>query len=145
MKSWYRADHRTELGKTLLSWRQKATNKFFSKIITWLLGAFVFGMLTAILLASIGAIELAQNAARIVFFIIFICGLINAYLRNMVHGLEYRITEKALVHFRPFFGFEKMDPVNVRSLPFLRSRIEYMPWQEIKEIKDENETLLIIL
>jgi len=80
-------------------------------------------------------------SARIVFFVVFIVGVIAAFFRNIYYGLEFRVTEKALVQPNSFFGSAitrpgaDTDPVGPRA--------EYIPWEIVKEIADQEGTLLL--
>ncbi len=143
MKDWHRL-YTNDLGGRLFSWRHKSPSRFFMKILTWLLGGFVFGILTAILFDVIGLVNLAQNAARIMFFVTFLSGVIDAFFRFVVNGVEFFIMQRGLVSMKPFSTFEMLAKFIEGLLPRL-NKSEYLEWQEIKEIKESNGNLGVIL
>lgn len=143
MKNWHRLFNK-DLGSRLYSWRHKSPSRFFMKILTWLLGGFVFGILAAIFFDVIGLVEIAQNAARIVFFITFLSGVVNAFYRFIINGVEFIIMQKGLVAIKPVSGLEKLAKLIERFFPRL-NKSEYLEWQEIKEIKEGNGELYVVL
>ena len=154
MKIWRRIK-KMDLGAPLLSWRHRAPNRFFVKIFTWLLGGFVFGILTAILVDWIGITffgqnetrmaDFAQNAARIVFFVVFIGGVINAFFRNVIFGHEFRIMEKGFVHMKPIFGHDGLARLfDERKCPFFGKSV-YIDWKDVKEIKESEKGVVLVL
>ena len=114
------------------------------KIFTWLLGGFVFGILTAIFFDIIGLVEIAQNAARIVFFIAFLSGVVNSFFRFIINGVEFIIMQKGLVAIKPVSGLEKLANLIERFFPRL-NKSEYIEWQDMKEIKEGNGELYVAL
>ena len=115
------------------------------KIATWMLGGFVFGMVTAIAVDTAGLHELSLSAARTVFFVVFIMGVIDAFFRNVYHGLQYRITDRALVMVKPFYGIEAVGrSLGSEEKPF-GEKLEFIEWSEIKEIKEHESSLLSTL
>jgi hypothetical protein len=144
MKIWHRS-RKMDLGKTLLVWHHRAVSRFFMKIATWLLGGFVCGMLTSIFFAAIGSYEIAQGAARIVFIVVFIAGVAGSYLRNVHYGLEYRIMERGLGNVKPLLGTHAAGHIIGLSDDALGGRTEYILWSEIREVKEEEGTLIAIL
>jgi hypothetical protein len=141
MKVWQRSKKETDFGRVLLIWRHRASGRFFSKIFSWLLGGFVMGLLASILFDTIGLEDQAIHAGRIVFFAVFIIGVISAFFRNLVYGLHYRITQKALLHIRPLCGIEAWSGAG--KCCFLDDRTEYLPWEQIKSV-DESEGNLVL-
>ena len=142
MKVWQKQKNK-DLGKTLFSWRYRATNRFFTKIFTWLLGGFVSGILTSIIFLIIGLPAYSAMSARIVFFVVLILGVIGAFFRYIYYGIEYRITEKALVQPNLLFGSAlnrpETDTISVGS------RAEYIPWDIVKEIADQEGVMLLTI
>ena len=144
MKTWQKAKNE-DLGRPLFIWRHRAISRFLTKIFTWLLGGFVSGILTAIFFAAIGLPEVAQLAARIVFFVVFILGLISAFFRNVYHGIEYRITDKAIVHIKPWCGIESINRIlGSEEKPF-GQQVEFIGWEKAKEMKDQENSLVMVL
>ncbi len=144
MKMWKKIKQ-SETGETLLIWRSKSVNRFLLKILTWLLGSFVCGILTAIVLAPIINPDTAQNAARFVFFIVLIFGNINSFFNNVIHGLEFRITSKGLVGVKPFCGIEVISKnIGLDKVSFLNKN-EFIPWSSFKEIETSDNAFAGIL
>ena len=137
MKLWQKT-RSEQFGDLLFSWRYKAQNRFFTRIFTWLLSAFVFGLLTAIILSWFGLVDLAQPAARIIFFMVFIGGIIDAYFENIVAGIEYRIYQNALVHIKSGFGRDWL------KMPFPGTKYEFIRWNDIESIRQNDENIELI-
>ena len=144
MKLWQRTKGK-DLGKVLISWTFKAPSRFLTKILTWILGAFVFGIFTSIALHSVGLTNIALQIARIVFFIVLILGIIDAFFRNIVNGNEYRITEKGLVQAKPYCGYNKLANILESTNIQYFNKHEYIPWDHIKEVKESQAGLLFII
>jgi len=144
MKVWQK-DKNINFGKTLLAWRHRSVSRFIMKKGSWLLGAFVFGLLTSIFFHTIQQDSLAQNMGRIAFAVVLITGILSAFFRHIYYGLYYRITEKALVAIRPFCGFERLMAWVGSPDKAPLSKLEYLPWEDIKEVKDEKGSLLLVL
>ena len=144
MKQWQKGK-KEDIGETLLSWQHKATQRFFMKIGTWLLTGFVAGILASIIMATINQANAAQFVARFVFWLVFISGTTSSYYRNIHNGLEYRISEKALVSVKPVCGIVSIDKWLNSINSFFQQRIFYIPWKEIDELKDENGTIIVNL
>jgi|GEM_PF-513061 len=136
MKMWDKSKT-DDFGSILVGWRHRSTSRFFSKIFSWLLGAFVFGLLTSIFFLAIGMSHLSQPAARIVFFVFFIPGIVSSYFRTIVNGIEYWITESAIVQLRPFSGFEKLNEMLGSPEHPFRRRYFSIPWSQVKDIKTD--------
>ncbi len=135
MKMWEKSKRKEDFGSILVSWRHRSTSRFFSKIFSWLLGAFVFALLTSIFFLAIGMSHLSQPAARIVFFVFFIPGIVSSYFRTIINGVEYWLTENAVVQLRPFSGFENLDKrLGSKEHPF-RMRYFSIPWTRVKDLK----------
>ena len=144
MKLWKRAKGQ-DLGNVLISWRYKASSRFFTKILTWILGAFVFGIFASIALHTVGLTDLSLPAARIVFFVVLILGIIDAYFRNVVNGNEFQITENGLVHVKPFCGYDELaDKLRSTNLAYF-NKDEFVSWQKLTKIKETNEGLKFLL
>jgi len=143
MKNWQRL-YNKDLGRRLYSWRQKSPSRFFMKILTWLLGGFVFGILTAIFFDVINLVDLAQNAGRIMFFVTFLSGTINAFFRFVVNGVEFVVMQKGLVAVKPASGFKTLAKFIEGFFPRL-NKSEYIEWQDIKEIKESDGELYVAL
>ncbi len=144
MKTWQKVKNK-DFGKPIFIWRYRAINRFFTKIFTWLLGGFVTGILTSIFFLAVGLPDVSLAAARIVFFVVFIFGLISAFFRNVYYGLEYRITETALVHVKPMCGIESIGRILGSVEKPFGQQFEYISWERTKELKDENNTFMMIL
>ena len=143
MKLWKRAKGQ-DLGKTLISWTYKAPSRFFTKILTWILGAFVFGIFASILFHTIGLTDLSQPVARVVFFIVLVLGIIDAYFRNVVNGNEFRITENGLINVKPYCGYdgiaEKLRKTNIAYF----NKDEFISWETITKIKETSTGLAFL-
>jgi len=144
MKLWRRGK-KIDLGETLVVWHHRAVNRFTMKIFTWLLGGFVSGMLTAILLAAFGFADIAQIAARIVFFLVFIAGAAGSFYRNVYFGLEYRLTDRALVSVRPQLGTQVIGQLFGGSERPFAHHLEYINLEEVKDLSEEEGNLLATL
>lgn len=144
MKLWQRIKAR-DRGKIYISWRYKAPSRFFTKILTWLLGAFVFGIFTSITVHAAGFTEYSLYTARIAFFLVFILGIIDAFFRNIINGNEYQITELGLVNSKPYCGFDRLaEKLEATGIPFF-IKSEFIPWQAIKEIKETKDGIVFLL
>ena len=143
MRVWLRSNRQTDFGKNLLIWRHRAVNRFVGKIFSWLLGGFVMGLLASILLNGLGLGNHSLFAGRLVFFLVFIAGVISAIFHNLIYGLEFRITQKALLHVRPLFSFLSGGRPAERCHPF--DRVEFIPWEEIKSVDESAGALAITL
>ncbi len=145
MKVWHK-DKQKDFGRMLLGWRHRAVGRFIMKIGSWILGAFVMGILSAIALYVIlqNAIA-AQQGGRITFFVVLIIGIISAFFRHIYYGLYYRICEKALVAVRPFCGFEQLICPNGEIEKAFGTKLEYIPWESIKEVREKDGKLLLVL
>jgi len=143
MKLWQRGSLETDFGPLLLIWRHRAAGRFYSKIFSWLLGGFVLGLLASITFNAIGLGGFSLSAGRITFFVVFILGVVSAFFRNLAYGLDYRITQKALLHVRPLCGIERLRPAGGK----LRKgdRIDYLPWEEIKSVNEAGGALALTL
>ena len=143
MKIWKKTK-KNNFDDIILAWRMRSTGRFLSKIFSWLLGAFVIGLLTSIFFLAIQAPQLSQPMARLFFFIFFILGILSNYFRSFVNGLEYRITGDALVQVQPFSGFEKLNAViGTDRYPF-RTEYYFILWKDIKNIKDKAAKIQIM-
>ena len=144
MKAWQKQKNE-DLGRPLFIWRHRAISRFFTKIFTWLLGGFVSGIMTSIFFLAIGLPDLSLLAARVVFFVVFIFGVISAFFRNVYHGIEYRITDKAIVHVKPWSGIESIGRFfGSEEKPF-GQQAEFISWERTKEIKDQENSLVLVL
>lgn len=143
MKVWQRGSTETDFGPLLLIWRHRATGRFYGKIFSWLLGGFVMGLLASIFFNAIGLGELSLRAGRILFFLVFILGVISAFFRYVIYGLHYRITQKGLLHVRPLCGIEKLRPAGEKLLR--GDRIEFLPWDEVKSAGEAGGVLTLTL
>ncbi len=142
MKVWQK-QKKKDLGKALFSWRYRATRRFFTKIFTWLLGGFVSGIITSIIFLIIGLPAYSATSARVVFFAVFLSGMVGAFIRNICNGLEYVISEKALVHFNPAIDIKA--PKTALAHIVANRRTEYVLWDNVKEIADQDGSLLLTL
>jgi hypothetical protein len=144
MKLWKRAKGQN-LGNILISWTYKASSRFFTKILTWILGAFVFGIFASIALHTIGLTDLSLSAARLVFFIVLVLGIIDAYFRNVVNGNEFQITENGLVHVKPFCGYDDIaDKLRATNMAYF-NKDEFISWEKITKVKESTEGLKFLL
>lgn len=144
MKIWHRSKGEN-FGQTLLAWRHQSTGRFINKIGSWLLGGFVMGILASIFFKMIGLADLGLYAGRAVFFLVFFLGVLSAFFRNIVHGLEYRITEKALLHVQPLCGIESLTKFVAAALRMRWERVTFLPWEEIKSVQDQEGHLHLTL
>ena len=144
MKFWNKTSE-FNFGETIVTWRHRDAGRFFWKIFSWLLGGFVFGILTSIFFAAIQMPDISLPAARIVFFLVFIIGIVSNLFRALVYGYEYKITQKAIVHSHPFYGWERLGALlGSEDKPF-RHIHYYLPWEELKEIREQEHGILLVL
>ena len=101
--------------------------------------------MTSIFFLAIGLPDLSLLAARIVFFLVFIFGIISAFFRNVYYGIEYRITEKAIVHIKPWCGIESIGRILGSEEKPLGQQVEYIGWEKAKELKDQDNSLVMVL
>lgn len=144
MKLWNKTLN-WEFGDTILTWRYRDAGRFGGKIFSWLLGAFVFGILTSIFFAAIHKADLALPLARLVFFVVFIVGVTSNLFRALIYGYQFKITQQAIVMPYPFFGWEKLGILlGSEEKPF-RLLHYYLNWQDIKEIRDAENGIVLVL
>ncbi len=144
MKAWHKAKQE-DFGRILLIWRHRAVSRFFMKIATWLLGGYVTGILTSIIIDTLGDPVLSQKAGRIAFLVVFVLGVVNAFFQNVLNGMEFRISEKALVSVKSLFGSAAGGNLLKSVGKLLGQHAEYILWNEIKDIKDEQQVIMLIL
>ncbi len=144
MKAWHKAKQK-DFGNTLLVWRHRTLSRFFMKTGTWLLGGYVSGILTSIIIDTLGDPVLSQKAARVAFLVVFVFGVVNAFFQNVLNGVEFRISEKALVSVKSLFGSTAGSNWLESVGKLLGQHAEYILWNEIKEIKDEQKIILLVL
>lgn len=144
MKLWNKS-FSWDFGDTILAWRVRDGGRFFWKILSWLLGAFVFGLGTSILFAAIQMPELSLPAARVVFFIVFILGVMSNLFRAIVYGYQYKITQQAIVHAHPLYGWEKLGTLLGSADKPFRQTNYYFFWQEIKDVHEKEKGLVLSL
>lgn len=143
MKIWQKTK-KNDFDHLVMGWRIRSVGRLFSKIFSWLLGAFVIGLLTSIFFLALQAPQLSQPMARVLFFLFFFLGISSNFYRTIVNGLEYWITGDALVQVQPFCGFEKLNSlIGGKTYPF-RTEYYYIPWDNIKTVKEENEKVQIV-
>ncbi len=134
-----------QFGDTLVEWRHRDTSKFFSKIFSWLLGAFVFGLLTSIFFAAIGLPDASLPLARLVFFVVFIMGVVSNLFRAVINGFHYAITQQALVYEHPLFGWEGLGKLLGSDNKPFRQRFYFIKWQNVREIREQAPGFLLVL
>jgi hypothetical protein len=144
MKVWHK-DTKIETGKILLIWRHRAVGHFIMKVGSWILGAFVTGLLAAIAMHTINWDAPAQDMGRLTFVVVLVVGSLSAFFRHIYYGLHYRLTEKALVAVRPFCGFEGLLRLLGIDETAWGSKSEYLKWEEIRDAKDEKGVLILQL
>lgn len=145
MKIWHKTTN-WNFGQSLVTWRNRDNNKFYWKILSWLLGAFVFGILTSIAFGYVlGLPDIAKPAAQIMFVIVYIIGMTSQLFRCILYGFHYQITEKAIVHIHPFYGWEELGKIlGSENKPF-KQLLFYFEWNEIKEIRESGNGMTCIL
>jgi hypothetical protein len=144
MKAWHKVKQET-FGEAMLVWRHRATNRFFMKIFSWLLGGYVIGILISILVDTFGEAALAPKAGRSAFLLAFALGVINAFFVNVYNGLKYQVMENALVSSKSLLGVEAFERMFGAFGHLIGNRQEYILWNEIKEMKDEQNALALTL
>ena len=144
MKIW-RKVKKEELGEPFLVWRHRATNRFFLKIGSWILGGFVFAILAAIVISIFRHPPqyIEDQVPWIVFFLVFIFGMLNAFIRNIYNGLEFRINGNGIVTVKPQHGFELLGFDKKDGLRPFGEVYELLPWSEIKELKEQDDTIIM--
>lgn len=144
MKLWNKTLN-GDFGEIILTWRYRDVGRFVGKIFSWLLGAFVFGILTSIFFAAIQKADMAQPLARLVFFVVFITGVVSNFFRAVVYGYQFKITEKAMVTPHPFFGWEKLGIIlGSEEKPF-RHVNYFLNWADTKEIREIDNGIVVVL
>ncbi len=139
MKAWKKTRGLEQFGKPYIIWHYKTVNRFVVKIFTWLLSAFVAGILAALLCHHLNLVEIGQFLARIVFLVVFFVGVIDAYLENVFYGIDYRVADKAMLHIKPFFLLQPVLGLLGNKIASLARRIEYIEWKDIEKYKADNE------
>lgn len=144
MKIWKKSS-RWNFGPTLIAWRHQDVKRYISRIFfTWLLGAFVFGLLTSIFFLTIGQDHLSLPLARIVFFVIFIYGLVTDLFRYVIRGLNYQVCRDGMVYVKPYIGWEPGSGTHFsQEKETVPSRYFYIPWQDVKDIQEDEEHMLL--
>ncbi len=144
MKLWNKTLN-GDFGEIILTWRYRDVGRFVGKIFSWLLGAFVFGILTSIFFAGIQKADMALPLARLVFFIVFISGVASNFFRAVVYGYQFKITEKAIVIPQPFFGWEKLGIIlGSEEKPF-RQVNYFLNWEDSQEIREIENGIVLVL
>lgn len=141
---WWNKTTKADFGQVILTWRHRDAGRFVGKIFSWLLGAFVFGILTSIFFAAIQLPDIALPAARGVFFIVFIVGLLNDLFRAILNGYEYMITQRAIVYSHPFYGWERVGALLASADRPFRQTYYYFYWQDVKEIRELEHGILLV-
>ncbi|MBN1542794.1 hypothetical protein JW992_11665 [candidate division KSB1 bacterium] len=146
MKVWKKTRNQ-DFGALIQSWRHKNTERFWMRILTWILTGFVFALATSIMLGNLLGLEpdLTQCLARIVFFVTVIIGIIDSYFSNIVLGVETRLYEKALVQVQPPVVLEWLAFLQKRPQPRIGYKYEYLPLAMIKSVQLEKNELVINL
>jgi hypothetical protein len=144
MKIWQKTKN-WDFGQTLLEWRHHDAGRLGGKIFSWLLGAFVFGILTSIFLAAVGQADLAQPWARLVFFVVLILGTASNVFRCIINGFNYKITQQAMVHVHPYLGWEKLSGFLGKLTSLFQVSYFTINWKTVKEIREQNNGILLIL
>ncbi len=129
----------------MLVWRHRSISRFFMKNATWLLGGYVTGILTSIIIDTLGEPVFAQKVGRVAFLLVFVFGVVNAFFQNVLNGMEFRISEKALLSVKSLFGVEATGNLLESIGRLLGQHAEFILWNEIKEIKDEQKTVMIVM
>jgi len=133
-------------GNTLVAWRHKNTGRYFSRLFSnWLLGAFVFGILTSILFLALDLPQLSLPVARTVFFIYLVYGVITDFFRYIIYGLNYQVCENALVFTRPLLGWEAAGNKIFSTKKKPLTRYYYLSWKDVTDIKDSEDSLLLTI
>ena len=144
MKLWNKTSNR-DFGDTILTWRYRDVGRFVGKIFSWLLGAFVFGILTSIFFLAIQQPDLSLPLARLVFFIVFIIGVASNFFRAVIYGYDLQITQKAIVTPHPFFGWEKLGIIlGSEEKPF-RQVNYFINWDDTKDIRESENAIVLVL
>jgi hypothetical protein len=144
MKLWNKTSN-GDFGETILTWRYRDVGRFVGKIFSWLLGAFVFGILTSIFFLAIQKPDLSLPLARLVFFIVFIIGIASNFFRAIIYGYEFQIAQKAIVTPHPFFGWEKLGIIlGSEEKPF-RHVNYFINWDDMKEIREVENGIVLLL
>jgi hypothetical protein len=144
MKIWQKTRN-WDFGQTLLEWRHRDAGRLGGKIFSWLLGAFVFGILTSIFWAAVGQPDWAQPWARIVFFVVLILGTASNVFRCIINGLDYKITQQAMVHVHPYLGWEKFSGLLGKLMSAFQVSYFTINWRTVKEIREQKNGILLIL
>lgn len=144
MKFWHKSKS-MNFGNIVLRWRHRDVRRFYYKILSWILAAFIGGIFTSIICAALGIFEQALLLSRIMFLVVFVVGTANSYFIYVVFGSETRLTERALVVVRPVIGHVPLaERLGSPTAPFA-ARYDYLPWEEIKDVKEQDGQLLLIL
>lgn len=142
MKHWHKSKE-PSFGQTIIEWRRRDIERLIGKIFfSWLFAGFFFGILASIFFIAIGLADIAQKAARVVFFGVWIGGAIDSWFRCVVKGISYQITTQGVVHIHPYFGWEESCPPPKRR--FFKPTYYFVPWAEVKEIKDHKKSGFVL-
>jgi hypothetical protein len=144
MKKWHKST-RMDLGRILLRWRHRDVQRFYWKIASWILSAFIIGIFVSILCVGFGVSEMALRWSRAAFFISLVGGVLNSFFIYVVTGSEYRITDKAFVAVRPMIGYEPLAAKLASAERPLGAKLEHLTWDEIKEAREKDGQLALIL
>ncbi len=146
MKAWKKSKA-SHLGETILSWRHRAKNRFWVKLGSWLLGAYVFAILSAIVMFPFP--DLAHSTVKtvpwIVFVFVYIWGVYNSFMQFLYNGTEYRIMQNGLAHIKPVFGLELPGLDKKDDIYPYGKHFEFLAWDSIQELKEEEESLHVVL
>ncbi len=142
MKMWLKSNTLPS-APAIVEWRRRDLGRFGNKVFSWLLGAFVFGILTSIFFLAVGLPDTAQPAARVVFFAVLIAGLISSAFHCLIKGLWYQITPGGIVHVHPYFGWQ--ERIEEKGTRFFKPHFYSLPWEQVKEIREHKNGLLLIL
>ena len=143
MKTWKKLKS-YQPDKVYFIWRHRNFDRFFTKIFTWILGGFVAGILTSIILPIIISPELTEILARVIFFVVTLAGILSAFYRNVVNGLEYRITNLGVVHIKPVVGFVSLANTLKSVSKLFADQYETIDWTDVKELRDEKDEFVIV-
>lgn len=143
--SYWIKEKNPDFGKIHMSWSNRSYSRMFIKILTWLLMAFVLAIISAIVVYSFVPPEKAHPLIRMLFFLVFIYGIVSAFVGCVYRGQKYSITEKELVNHQPLWKGGILAVWLRERLGVAQKYIEYLPLNKITKINKGDKHLQVVL
>ena len=140
MSYWLKTKNQ-DVGNILLSWRHRSVSRMFIRILTWLLTAFVFALLLAIILAPFDPNDTVQPYVRIFFFLILVYGIISSFWSNVYEGQEYAVSDKALLSKQSLWKGGFIMYLLRKKIMQSNKYTEHIPWEQISSTSKTDKHL----